>query len=107
MKSLILIVLTVSLSALAESKLKQTDDLSAALADCKKFEVSSPHPLMPTEMIKMNVHGLENGKCKFTQSFRGNILITCLFTEQNRAELKSNPKNAFMKFMANESICKI
>lgn len=62
--------------------------------------------MMAGETIKMQVHGISDGKCKFTQTMPGGGLQTCLFTDQHRNEIKANPK-ALQTLMQDESVCKI
>jgi hypothetical protein len=78
--------------------------LATAVIDCTAFKGSAPHPIMPGETIHLQVHGLVDGKCKFTQSMPNNGLQTCLFTEQHRNELKTDDK-ALQKYMMDEKIC--
>jgi hypothetical protein len=82
------------------------DELNKALVDCHAYQSSLPHPLMAGEIIKMQVYGLADGKCKFTQTMPGGGEQICFFNDQQRGELKSNPK-ALEKLMQDESICKI
>ena len=91
----------------AETASKLMGELSFALIDCKKFEGSMPHPLVPKETLKVKVLGIVDGKCKMTETMPNNGLLTCLLTEQQRKEFKKNPTEILSKFMTDENICKI
>ena len=60
--------------------------------------------MMKGSTITMQVHGMVNGKCKVTQSMNQDVLMTCSFSEQQRAEFKMD-KTVLQKYMMDESVC--
>ncbi len=86
---------------------KASNEVNDALSTCRPFQTSIPHPMMKDFTIKMQVHGISDGKCKFTQTMPNNGLQTCSFTEQQRNEIKVGGSGALQSLMQNESVCKI
>lgn len=83
------------------------DALNNALVACQPFQSSMPHPMMKGFTITMQVYGNVGGKCKFTQTMPNNGLQTCLFSDQQRNEIKANGSKALEGFMMDENTCKI
>lgn len=77
----------------------QAKKLQEAVAACKPFELNAPHPLFEDFTIEYKVHGVEQGKCKFTQTMPAQEIQICRLTESQR-------KN-FQKYMGDASVCPI
>lgn len=81
-------------------------ELMSAITECKPFQNSIPHPMIPGESVKSQVHGLAGDKCKFTQTMPNNGLLSCLFTGEQRSQIKKDAKN-YNTFMMDEKVCQI
>lgn len=79
--------------------------LRVAIGECRAHLASTPFPFIPGEMIKMQVHGLTDGKCKFTVAVPQAGVQTCLFSEQKRKEIVADQK-AFESMLLDPNICK-
>ena len=87
-----------------EQSSKDGEGFQAAVVDCLANSFTTANPMMKGSTITMQVHGMVNGKCKVTQSMNQDVLMTCSFSEQQRAEFKMD-KAALQKYMMDESVC--
>jgi hypothetical protein len=87
-----------------EQSSKDGEGFQPAVVDCSPYSFTTANPMIKGSTITMQVHGLVNGKCKLTQSMQQEVLLTCLLSEQQRAEFKMD-KAALQKYMMDESVC--
>jgi hypothetical protein len=76
-----------------------------AIAECRKYRTEVPHPLIPDEKSKIEVHGLVGEKCKFTQTIPGGGLQTCLFSAEQRKQIKATSGRSLQSMMNDEKTC--
>lgn len=98
----------VSISQSAQEKAsssKVKEDFANAISKCDPFLGSVPSPMMPGQSEKLQVHGVVNGKCKFTQTIMVEGLITCLLSETQRVEFKTNLDDALNKYLNDSNVC--
>jgi len=77
------------------------------LATCTPFQTFVQHPLFKDFTIKMQIYGIIDGKCKFTQTMPNNGLQTCFFTEQQRNAIKTDRFIAWHSISTNPNTCQI
>jgi hypothetical protein len=61
------------------------------LLKCEKSENKFNHPIIPNFVIVETIHGLVDGKCKYTQTMPNNGLMSCLFDETERKSFAQDP----------------
>ncbi len=71
-----------------EQSSKDGEGFQAAVVDCLANSFTTTHPMMKGSTITMQVHCMVNGKFKVTQPMNQDVLMTCSFSEQQRAKLK-------------------
>ena len=86
---------------------KSMAEFSQALGECNPFKSFFKHPMMQDFTVKMEIHGMSEGKCKLTQTMPNNGLLTCFLTELQRNEVKSSSGKALEDFMQDEKTCTI
>lgn len=85
----------------------QAAELNQAIGSCKPFSLSAAHPMFAEFTIDYKVHGLEGGKCKFTQTMPGNEIQTCHFTSEQRGDIQKRGATALQKWMGDPKVCPI
>ncbi|MEZ5960813.1 MAG: hypothetical protein R3C30_10380 [Hyphomonadaceae bacterium] len=58
-----------------------------AMERCAPAACSQRHPFMRSFQIDHRVSGLEGDRCAYTQTMPGDMLMTCRFTPEGRAEM--------------------
>lgn len=98
--------LTLSPQARAEAE-KIAQPLHQALIACQPFQASMKHPFLKSETIKFQVYGPVADKCKFSQTLPGNVVQACLFSAQQRDQIKAEGAAGLQSAMANKSTCTV
>lgn len=81
--------------------------LRQSIAACKSFELQAPHPLFEDFTIEYRVHGIEQGKCKFTQTMPSKEIQICRLTEAQRKDIAKRGADALQKWMGDATVCPI
>ncbi|MBA2404985.1 MAG: hypothetical protein H0V66_09460 [Bdellovibrionales bacterium] len=89
-----------------EGPVEVGDAFGNALINCVAYQSTINHPLLQGHSIQMQVHGKVDGKCKFTQTMPVSGVQTCLFSDEERAQIKSSPK-ALEGIMQKPGVCQI
>jgi hypothetical protein len=85
----------------------QAAQLSQAIGACKPFSFGAAHPMFQDFMIEYKVHGMESGKCRFTQTLPGGEIQTCQLSESQRDDIKKNGATALQKWMGDPKVCPV
>jgi hypothetical protein len=81
-------------------------DFNKALESCQSAKFEMKHPLMRGFTIVETIIGLENGKCKYTQTMPNDGLMSCAFDESQRQALAQD-QNKMKEYGTNTDICEI
>jgi hypothetical protein len=60
---------------------------------CEKAENKLKHPIIPDFVVVETVHGMIDGKCKYTQTMPNNGLMTCLLNESEKKSFAKDPSS--------------
>lgn len=89
---------------------KQTDVVDqwrTSIVSCQPSIQKLPHPMIPGFTIELQVHGVQDGKCKATQTMPNNGLMSCHFTDEQRQQIQKGTQEDFEKLMMDQATCQI
>lgn len=87
---------------------KQFMEQEDALVKCQKYSFKGPHPLFNEWERHVQIHGVVDGKCLYTETMPNNGLLSCKLTEAQRQEVSAKGwANAFNTFANNSDTCQI
>lgn len=76
-------------------------------ATCTPTRFEAPHPQMTGQMIQFQIHGMVDGKCKYTQTIPGAGVVTCLFSDEQRQQIALNGMEQAGAIMQDPNTCVI
>lgn len=103
-----LLALTLFASAAQAQVSPQMQQQQDALVKCQKYEFKGPHPLIPNTERHVQVHGIVDGKCLYTETLPNNGLLSCSLTDAQRQELAAKGWMAVFNGISNDgNTCKV
>lgn len=79
-----------------EAGLKEGRKYANAISSCdSSYQASLPHPLVQGFTAQRRIHGIRNGKCKYTETMPNNGLMTCLYSSEDRQQFRGLTPNDF------------
>lgn len=90
----------------ANENQKNRQDFNKALEACKEAKFEMKHPMVQDFTIVETIHGMENDKCKYTQTMPNNGLMSCKFDEAQRQAFAQDQMK-MQEYGANTDICEI
>lgn len=77
-----------------------------ALESCQEAKFEMKHPMVQGFTIVETIHGMENDKCKYTQTMPNDGLMSCKFDEAQRQALAQDQMK-MQEYGSNTEICEI
>lgn len=74
-----------------------------SIGKCKPYQATIP--ATEGKPVRMEVHGMVDGKCKFTQSESEGSAQICLFTDKERADIAKGGITAFRTTIVDPEVC--
>ena len=69
-----------------DNKIQERKNFTDSVLKCEKNEFKFKHPIVPNFFGVETIHGMVEGKCKYTQTMPNNGLMSCLFDETERSK---------------------
>lgn len=103
-------ILTLAFIILASGAMAQALDLNKEntnFATCTPTRFTAPHPQLPGQVVTLQIHGMVNGKCKYTQTIPQTGVVTCMFSDEQRREIGVKGLAAAGAIMQDPNTCSI